>query len=929
MIKNKSYFFIISLFALSLLFLTITLVLAQSQDTPWSPPTNLSRSGAATDPYIIVDSSGSTHVIWVDEYDGLTYVQKTGDKWSKPGEVDLPFSNGFTKLKFIADEQGYIHAVWIDDEDVLYYSRVRGEWFGSPSAWSGRQVIALSVADMELTAAQDGRSHLIYVRNESASDFPSGVYSMSLAPGSSSWTNPRLIYASDYFRGLMSEQPLVGISSGENRSVYAVWHDPAEERIYLVSSSDNGRSWGEPIEIDHRLETDGFGAIGPSAPKIFAQNQNSLLMWYAGHEGASCSIYFIFTDDDGVTWSEPGLLPEPFQRTCPQSLQLLVDENDDLWLLATTTSGIYLLSWDPTSTNGIHWSNPQLQSEISGFSNPETYRPVSLSCQRGALSGNELQIVGCEVSGNELGAGRGDIWYLERPLGNHRAYFPTPTPTSLWSTSVPINVSENFVTESTMIADDNGRLHAFWSIQDNANIYYALWDGERWSRPINVLTSPGGTPLDLSVALHPSGNLFLSWSDPSAGDIFTSSVPLVDAINPGEWRVPQVLPINGSIGISTQVQVDDDGVIYIAYAIPVNEGRGVYVQQTDGPADLSELLFWNAPDLVFDAAKSGWVIVGGTRFTLDANGNQHLLWTRYTLPPSSQPLALYYSRSLSEETLLESEQIPENTTPSPEQLLTTSSTPNPAYSVWSPIQEVDRGAIIWSQIISAPDGTLHRAWQQELANDLILWHNYSLDGGVTWSEPARITGFRSGNGPASLALDISGNLYLLQISSNFQGDMFMQRWQWEGGENWSPAESQSLHDLVAAYNLNFLSTSSNELAALYTAQINPTELAEAREINNPITELLFSIRSAEENSVNPTSKATLVSTPGELQIETIPIPSSTPELNLSTEPPNSLTRIFPLISNRWIGLVFGAIPATLIVIVVFIWVARRLLAKRC
>ena len=52
--------------ALFIVFLTPSWAEAQSSVDPWTKPLNLSHSGVATHPGLVVDSQGVLHVVWQD-----------------------------------------------------------------------------------------------------------------------------------------------------------------------------------------------------------------------------------------------------------------------------------------------------------------------------------------------------------------------------------------------------------------------------------------------------------------------------------------------------------------------------------------------------------------------------------------------------------------------------------------------------------------------------------------------------------------------------------------------------------------------------------------------------------------------------------------------------------------------------------------------
>jgi len=102
----------------------------------WQFPINLSRSGATSKPQMVIDSTGTGHILWSDEIEGFGYIFGSGDEWSTPEGSEFPFSTRryFPDLLdeaqtplfnpvLTADGQGYIHAFWIDDKGIVVSNR--------------------------------------------------------------------------------------------------------------------------------------------------------------------------------------------------------------------------------------------------------------------------------------------------------------------------------------------------------------------------------------------------------------------------------------------------------------------------------------------------------------------------------------------------------------------------------------------------------------------------------------------------------------------------------------------------------------------------------------------------------------------------------------------------------------------------------------
>lgn len=913
---KKRYFLLLIISLITSLAVALPLVSAWAVQAPasgWSEPLNLSRSGAATNPAIVADASGRLHAVWSDSFDGLMYSFRQGKEettfpqWSAPAAVKLPFEEGLETLQLRADDQGWLHAVWRSKTGVLLYSRVLGERFGLATDWKATDILASNVSTQALTTSPGGGAVVVFITNQATPSQPAGVYSRSRAAGSEQWGTPRLLYDSPYYRGLKPGNATVSVAVGQGGRVYAAWDDRTQERIYLTLSGDNGESWAQPIEVDSRQKGDNTQTEGPARPRLAAQGKTILLLWQAGHQGTTCGLYGSWTQDGGKSWQTAASLPEPLNKTCPENLQLLPADPDTFYLMTSGNSigaganETWLLAWNANPAGGAAenpggWSTPQSQPELTSFTNPDTFRTVQLGCLQAALTGAssqgiELAVAGCggiASGGAASGTGAGEVWLLSRSLEAAATWFPTPTPQPAWGApELLANTTLEFSTPA-LTADTHGRVHAFWAVKSESTIRYALWDGARWSTPLEVETSPNGRPSSPAAVVHPAGMLFLTWSD--GGELYYALAPLAQALEARNWPAPERLTVSGRVGETVQVAVDAQGKLTIAYSVSFNEGRGIYLISTQSAVQAGQLPTWGTPEKVFDAEAAGWERVEAPRLALDAQGTEHMLWSRYGLPPANQPLGLYYSRSTATD--------------------------------WSTPRQVGSGKAGWSQLLTSAEGQIHIAWQELLAGNPTLFHQYSLDGGLTWSQPARLTSQANAGGPAALALDNTGYLHLLLINADGSSGAALQHWTWEGGENWSEVESEPLPDLTNAQTLSMAGAPLPGLAALYSGPLQVTEAAaslEAAEI--PVRHgLFFSGRLLKAPLPLPTALPTFTPLPpGAASADATQTPSIQPTRSFSTIPANSN----PLLSNRWAILAISAIPAVLLVAFIFWLVMRR------
>src|SRR5688572_23556900 len=80
--------------ALAITSFTLHPASAQATDGSWAAPLNLSHSGVATDPAILVDSDLVVHGVWQDTFGNFVYARLEGDQWTLPKATDLHFVFG-------------------------------------------------------------------------------------------------------------------------------------------------------------------------------------------------------------------------------------------------------------------------------------------------------------------------------------------------------------------------------------------------------------------------------------------------------------------------------------------------------------------------------------------------------------------------------------------------------------------------------------------------------------------------------------------------------------------------------------------------------------------------------------------------------------------------------------------------------------------
>lgn len=748
--------------ALLVSFITPSWVLAQSATTPWTKPVNLSQSGGATNPSIVSDSEGVVHAIWQDSLMNFAYSQFDGNQWSAPVTTDLgrlftvpvagePTPRGsqpwiFTgpDPTFIAGPNGYIFAFWISPQGRLFEARVRNTNFQHFAAWEPGGVIANQASSFAVAVDGSGEWHLAYTRTISDPILPAGVYYTHSRSGGIGWPLPVLLYQSPYLTHLGVGEANLSVATAETdgaQYVYVAWDNRPRKQVFLTRSADGGKTWDHETSMLISGPAPDAGLAGPLNIQVGANQNNVVLTWQSGHTTngtlPTCSQIYQSSSDGGATWGEPQPMIENL-LSCSQSNKFVTglarSPDSILYFLTETKSQVFLSAW-----NGHQWSQPQEQSTLSGFEEPEIYTPVTFGCHQAALLGAQLYVVGCDQGDG------GDIWVTSRDLGSNASWFEPP----VWSQPSPVATDSYKMEAVDLLATDDGNFHIFFNQQQDRAIYYTYSNGGFWSRVAQVLQVPEGDVAVRATATGIGDELFLI-AQSNKGMLYYSRATSGEAATQSSWSPPTRLEVghNGEIG-SADLARDASGTLYLAYSVPVNNDRGIYlVQSKDRGAT------WSQPLQVFDGAAAGFDLVGAPTLLISENGSVQLIWKRQSIQGDgvAQSDALYYSQSTD------------------------------GGATFSDATPVVKEPVAWQEILRDGKGNLHLLWQPQDTLTTV-WDQVSQDKGATWQYPQ---GLPDTGSPVTVITDAAGRLHLVGVGTDSLG-----HWLWDGGRWQSEAALKS------------------------------------------------------------------------------------------------------------------------------------------
>lgn len=744
-------------------FLPLLRAHAQTGSQAWADPVNISESGIAGTPHLVVSSEGSVFSYWQEVVVGSavrnppSMVASYADgQWTSVARLSLPFSEHSHEV--VAASQDQLDAYWIDTNGDLLHKRVRASNFASPNAWGAPTRMDRSVVAFDAAADGSGGLQVIYLKVEEEGS--AAILHQRSLNGGATWSLPESLFESDYLRRFVSEGPLPGgnisteqqtihlsltaIEDGERSLVLAGWDVPPLKRVFVSRSVDRGESWEEAQVFDGPQDADPYAS--PEQLRFFAHESTILALWNVVEAGGSCTVATRVSTDLSESWSSLRLSPAGMDQ-CPDSLRAIGDTEDGLLIQFVEQDQAYLVAWD-----GEHWALPQPQDGLADFIDADTLEFVDYGCLQIGLAGTQLVAVGCDQ------AGGADVYASFRSLGDVGSWYDL---TLGWSREQVQLLEDASLGPIATTVDGAGDLHIVFTQVDRqadsgpeSALYHTYWNGGL-SEPVKVISSLPGIADGVSLAVTGGGQMLAVWTGGLSGELYYSTSSAVSAGTSSGWREAERVLSDGSIARHPSLAVDAKGDVVAVYAVPVNEGRGVYAITWDEVERL-----WSEPVQVYDAANASCPVVIDTTLVAAPTGELHTIWTCSTMTGGVGALGLNYARS------------------------------DDAAKSWSTTEVTDE-AVVSSQIGIDGSGSVHIVWQMISAEEVSTWELRSSDSGATWTSPRSISVNRGMIGPSALVTDTSGRLQLLETRQTGTSRPQLYRSTWNG-RAWLPSETLPL-----------------------------------------------------------------------------------------------------------------------------------------
>lgn len=297
-----------------------------------------------------------------------------------------------------------------------------------------------------------------------------------------------------------------------------------------------------------------------------------------------------------------------------------------------------------------------------------------------------------------------------------------------WSPPVMIIETDGDLANTAMalVSDNSGRLHLLFPHRpggtNSTGIDYMVWEAGEWSEPVNVFIGPGESTVQNVRAVVDSNRMVHAvWRGANNG-LYFSSAPTQRADTVHAWLTP--LMLGESLPTEAGIAVAPDGAVWVAYADATQADTITLVELT---------VQGDAQSRAEHSVHAGVNIYPGeVSIAIDSLGRMHLTWTTLQIPESWPPTGVYYARSLDHGVTWETRIVAEGDYGQAGLAVPTS----------------DEVQLFWSSTVGG-DGT---------------YHQWSPDGGQTWSAPERFMEQGGFSGLPTFGVDSAGNTHYLRGS---------------------------------------------------------------------------------------------------------------------------------------------------------------------
>ena len=423
---------------------------ALAQEGHWTAPTVISAPpGFSWFPDLAVDAFGSVHVVWcqtipLGERRGLqeqvSYARWNGESWSAPNDI-VPPSADIVRNAIASDLVGNVHLLSggsVYGVLALYHQKAPLSEAWSARAWSTPHRINQGTSYMgDIAIDSRGVIHVIYDDILGYADedglVVADIFYRRSTDGGQTWSVPISLYP----------KPLTGsarasLEIDSNDVIHVTWDEgwdrlrgggEADHSVY-TSSEDGGKTWSPAIVIDYPDSTVAQLTVG-------SDGQGGVMLVWRTASQEYPGIYYMWSTDQGGSWSPPQTLPDIVARPWGTPFDLYDMATDSaghihLFVVGRESQeedalvGVYHLVWD-----GVGWSTPMRIFASMGLY-PEYPKIV-------VHEGNQLHAAWFTREGSVFDQEvNREVWYSSsQSAAPHQPVTPLPPPTLTPPTATP------------------------------------------------------------------------------------------------------------------------------------------------------------------------------------------------------------------------------------------------------------------------------------------------------------------------------------------------------------------------------------------------------------------------------------------------------------------------------------------------------------
>jgi hypothetical protein len=365
------------------------------------------------------------------------------------------------------------------------------------SEWSSPyqlSTVGATASEGRLTIDDYGFVHVFWTETSQEESGTSIQYSRF---DGATWSTPIAVY--------VAQREIGNVSSVVDQQgiLHIGWTQGLNGPAYFASAPAgnalSARNWSEPVRVE----------LPANRLILRVDGQGILHVLYINRD-AEPGIYYVRSDDHGVTWTEPIWLdPDILSDHIPDSLNFELDDSGGLhavWFYGGLTQGSrpdwvrYAHSLD----GGNSWSTPYLLDAAA----PASEHNLTDASPRMTVQGQTVHVIWAA----------GQLPYRYHRYSEDRG--------QTWSAARHIFGDLHGQAFDTMTTDGAGRVHFLGQIRYPVGIYHAYWDHGAWTQPALVYRISQGSSEavdesrihahDLAAVVRAGNQLVLTFGDPPA-----------------------------------------------------------------------------------------------------------------------------------------------------------------------------------------------------------------------------------------------------------------------------------------------------------------------------------------------------------------------------------------------------------------------------